>query len=364
MPRLLLGQFTKPSDCWLWNDREEDEISAFRKLKMKTIISPSTYKDQRAITIETGQVRAQFLPDQGSKLASLVYKPLTYEMLVQRPAPQYKNQPFDGDYVAGECSGLDDMFPTIDACYYDRYPWAGTKMADHGEVWSLAWQESIEGDGLRFSVNGVRFPYHLEKQAHFTGEGVLRLDYKLTNLSGFDFDFVWAAHPMFNLEEGAELVLPDGVEQIVVTFDIPGKLGAYGDVFSWPVCRLRDGSPRDLHKMRPKAARDAYKYFVKGKMPEGWCGVKYPRSNISLVMSFPVEQVPYLGVLPNEGGWQDLYNIFLEPCTAPFDRPDAARYRGQVSTLRAGAVYTWHLNLILAEGTGFRRANPDGSLEG
>jgi hypothetical protein len=255
------------------------------------------------------------------------------------------------------------MFPTIDACYYDRYPWAGTKMADHGEVWSLPWEETIEEDGLRFSVNGVRFPYRLEKKVHFTGEGILRLDYKATNLSGIDFDFLWAAHPMFYLEEGVELVLPEGVEQIAVTFDIPGKLGAYGDIFPWPVCTLRDGSQRDLRLMRPKTARDAYKYFIKGKMPEGWCGIKYHQSNFSLVLSFPVDQVPYLGVLPNEGGWQDLYNIFLEPCTAPFDRPDAARYRGQASTLHAGATYTWHLNLTLAEGTSFRRANEDGDIE-
>ncbi len=99
-------------------------------------------------------------------------------------------------------------------------------------------------------------------------------------------------------------------------------------------------------------------------MPEGWCGIKYHQSNFSLIESFPVERVPYLGVLPNEGGWQDLYNIFLEPCTAPFDRPDTARYRGQASTLQGGSVYEWHLNLTLAEGTSFRLVNDDGSIEG
>jgi hypothetical protein len=330
---------------------------------MKTTISPSTYKDQRAITLDTECVRAQFLPGQGAKLASLLYKPLDYEMLVQRPDPHYLLQPFDGDYVAAECSGLDDMFPTIDACYYDRYPWAGTKMADHGEVWSLPWEAVIGDEGIRFSVYGVRFPYRLEKYVHFSGPNILRLDYTLTNLSHFDFNCLWSAHPMFNLEEGAELVLPDGVQQIVSTLDIPGKLGAYGDVFPWPVCTLPDGSRRDFRTMRPKTTRDAYKYFIKEKLPEGWCGVKYHQSNFSLVLSFPVERVPYLGILPNEGGWQDLYNIFLEPCTAPFDRPDTANYRGQGSTLHAGAVYEWHLNLTLAEGTGFQRADEDGNLK-
>ena len=330
---------------------------------MKTSISPATYKDQKAIKIETDQVLAVLLPEQGAKLASLVYKPLNYELLVQRPAPLYSIQPFDGDYVAGECSGLDDMFPTIDACYYNRYPWNGTKMADRGEVWSLPWETSVEEEQIYFSVYGVRFPYRLEKWIHFTSENVLRLDYRATNLSPFDFDFVWSAHPMFYLEEGAELVLPEGIQQIVGTFSIPGKSITYGDEFSWPVDALTDGDPRDFRKLKPKTSRLAYKYFVKGRMPEGWCGVKFHKSNFSLVLSFPVERVPYLGILPNEGGWQDLYNIFLEPCTASFDRPDAARYRDQVSILRGGSIYEWHLNLTLAEGTGFRRANEDGSLE-
>jgi hypothetical protein len=97
-------------------------------------------------------------------------------------------------------------------------------------------------------------------------------------------------------------------------------------------------------------------------MPEGWCGVKYHQSNFSLFLSFPVAQAHYLGVLPNEGGWQNLYNIFLEPCSAPFDRPDVARYRGQVSTIPGGAVREWHLNITLAEGTHYRGVNEDGSV--
>jgi hypothetical protein len=63
--------------------------------------------------------------------------------------------------VAGECSGMDDMFPTIDAYFYDRYPWAGTKLADHGEVWSLPWATTVEGDRLHFVVHGVRFGFDM-----------------------------------------------------------------------------------------------------------------------------------------------------------------------------------------------------------
>jgi hypothetical protein len=69
---------------------------------MNAKISQTAYKDQSAVTIETGQLLAQFLPGIGSKLASLVYKPRDFELLVQRPNLAYRLQPFDGDYVAGE----------------------------------------------------------------------------------------------------------------------------------------------------------------------------------------------------------------------------------------------------------------------
>ena len=329
---------------------------------MRCRVYESRYKDQPAISIESEMVRAQFLPGIGAKMASLVYKPLDFELMVQRAGAEYLVQPFDGEYVAGECTGFDDMFPTIDACYYDRYPWQGIKMADHGEVWSLPWELQVEGDCLDLSVHGVRFPYKLEKRVSFREDTTLHIAYRLTNLCPFDLDFVWAAHMMINIEQGVELVLPDGVNTVVGTFDIAGRFGTYGDEYTWPVATLPDGSERDFRHLRLKSARDAYKYYVKGAMPAGWCGLKYHHSDFSLALAFPVAQVPYLGILPNEGGWRDYYSIFLEPCTAPFDRPDAARYRGQAATVKALSTYEWHLNISLAGGVSFQRIAEDGQI--
>lgn len=317
---------------------------------METKTYPSTYKDQQAITIETETIRAQFLPSVGAKLASLIYKPINYELLVQRPGENYLLQPFDGDYVAGECSGMDDMFPTIDQCYCDQYPWEGVKMADHGEVWSLQWDHRVEEKRLYFGVNGVRFPYRLEKWISFTDSNILRLEYQLTNLSPFDFDFVWAAHAMINIDSGTELVLPEGVSEIVHTFCIGGDFGKYGDIFPWPEAKLPDGNTIDFRKIRSKSTIEAYKYYINGQMPEGWCRLNYKDRDFSLALSFPIEKVPHLGILPNEGGWQDIYNIFLEPCTATFDRPDAARYRGEVSTVKANSIYQWYLDIHIEKG--------------
>lgn len=321
---------------------------------MATAIYPSTYKDQPAVTLESGILAAQFLPGMGAKMASLIHKPSGFELLVQRPGSAYLAQPYAGDYVAGECSGFDDMFPTIDECFYPRPPWKGVLAPDHGEVWALAWGSQVEAESLRLAVNGVRFPYRLEKQVCFAEPSVLRIDYRLTNPVDFEFDFLWAAHIMLNLEEGARLILPAGVGKIVSRLSYSSDLGRYGDEFDWPVCTLAGGGTRDLRQMRPPAVRDAAKYFVKGRMPEGWCRLDYPGRGLALTLSFPADRVPYLGILPNEGGWQGLYNLFLEPGTASFDDLNAARARGECSTIGPRSTYEWRLDIALSASAGAR----------
>jgi hypothetical protein len=323
-------------------------------------IYASQYKDQPAITLESDQITAQFLPSIGSKMSSLIYKPHNLELMVQNPSEKYLLKPYDGKYEDAECSGFDEMFPTIDQCYYESYPWQGTKIPDHGEVWSLGWEQRIEGEALHMSTYGVRFPYKLEKRVAFAAPHILRTDYTLTNLSDFDFDFMWAAHTMINIEEDVELVLPSDVKSVLTRVSRGGAMGDFGDEHPWSQITQADGTPRDLSRLRPPSARSFDKYYVKGKMPAGWCALRYHRSNFSMALSFPVQTVPYLSVLPNEGGWRDMYNIFLEPSTATFDRVDVARLRNECSTVRAHAVYRWHLNISFQSGTDFADVNEAG----
>jgi len=49
----------------------------------------------------------------------------------------------------------------------------------------------------------------------------------------------------------------------------------------------------------------------------------------------------------DEGGWQDLYSVFIEPATASFDRPDIAQPRGEYLTLKANSTYEWYLEIAV-----------------
>lgn len=95
---------------------------------MSIKISKSKYKDVNSITIENKHLKASFLPGIGAKLCSLIHKESDREFLYQRLGSEYKLQSYGGDYLKGECSGFDDMFPTIDeyfflSCYYASCFW-------------------------------------------------------------------------------------------------------------------------------------------------------------------------------------------------------------------------------------------------
>jgi hypothetical protein len=330
--------------------------------QMNISISQSNYKDQPAYTLESEQIQVLILPQCGAALASLIYKPLNKQILFQRPGDRYRTQPYDGVYTDGENAGIDDMFPTIDACSCLQPPWKGILLPDHGEVWSLPWNATIEEDGLTLSVHGVRLPYKLEKRIGFIAPDILRIDYSLTNYSPFPFDYLWAAHTMFNSEEGAEIVLPSGIKSVALTFSNKATPGKYGDQLDWPKTTLSNGNTRDLSQIRSISSNSVYKYYIQGPMPAGWCAARFHHSGYALGLSWTAERVPYLAVLPNEGGWDNTNSLYFEPSTCSFDRPDIGRYRGEVSTLNGFATHEWSLNLSLTTNLDFTHITSGGDF--
>jgi hypothetical protein len=305
----------------------------------------SKYKNKKSIVLESSKIRAEFIPDPGGKLTSLINKETGYEYFVQRKGKIYRDQPFDGVFVDGECSGYDDMFPTIDICKYEGEPWEGIKMADHGEVWSLPWKHKVDELSLHMSVKGVRFPYILEKNVYLCNEDSLRLDYTLTNYSPYDFEFLWAGHLMINLEEGTLVKVPDDCKQ--VTTILTNGNGKFGDIHNWPDFTDKDGKSYRADISRSKEAYGFEKYYFNNRLKEGWCQLVYPDNKNKLKVSFPVNTVPYLGILMNESGWDGLYNIIIEPCTICYDRPDVAKKFGQVSIVKGLGVYSWHIEIMI-----------------
>jgi len=322
------------------------------------------YKDIEALICETAAVRAVFLPDYGAKLTSLIGKANGREFLEQDPGVTYRKPVYAGSYVEAECSAFDDMFPTIDTIISSEYPWEGVELPDHGEVYALKWEYEIldkngaclkadasgtdlfetaedEGMTVHMWVYSVRFGYRLDKWIE-EKDGALCIRYKVQNLTGFDLNYIYAAHCMVAAEEGVVLEVPyEKGAAATLIFNNSGLLGGYGAKVNWPVQNGIDFSvfPADT-------VEDAYKYFFDEPAPAGECVCRYPDGSV-LRFGFDHIAMPWLAIWTNPGGFKGLHNIALEPCTGAFDRPDRAKEQGKHSVLKAYGQQEWFISFAV-----------------
>ncbi|MEI6388519.1 MAG: hypothetical protein WCQ50_18040 [Spirochaetota bacterium] len=294
--------------------------------------------------IESEALAAVVIPEHGAKLASLRSLSSGREFLFQRPGVKYRRSSYDSDYLAGECSGFDEVCPTVLEYFYDREPWKGIRIPDHGEVWALPWSCETDSESLDLSVRGVRLPYQLRKRITLAEPDCLRISYELTNETAFPIDFIWCAHIMLEAEKGCRIAGPRDMGRCVATMSESGAIGAWGEEFDYPVTPLKDGSSYDASLHRGADADDYQKFFFKGRVPEGRAGLEYPDGHV-LTVSFPEREVPCFAAIQAEGGKLGIRCVFLEPSTAAFDRPDLARLKGLNSVLPPKGRLVWHLGL-------------------
>lgn len=296
----------------------------------------TSYKGAPGYTLEDGDLSVTVLK-RGAKLQSIRF--CGRELLWQSPGTEYRYSEYGDLFETGEFSGFDDMFPNISACPYPDGVWRGTELPDHGEVWTQEWDCAPDGDGVTFAVHGVKLPYSLEKRVSLY-DGAVRLDYRAENLSRCPMKYIWAAHPLFILEEGMRLEIP-GCTRIMNVCGDPNALGAYGERHTWPLC----SSGRDLSVLS-RLNRSFNKYYVWDELAENRSSLVYP-DGLRVTLNAPAGSVPYLGVWTDEGGYGDygMYCAAPEPCTGAFDRLDIADLFGRVSVLDGYEYAGWSLTV-------------------
>lgn len=315
---------------------------------MGSKIYPSVYRNQESIVLENELLKVTLVPGVGGKIASLIYKPRNSELLWQNSEEEFVQSEYDSSFAEGDMSGIDDMFPTIDECFYPDGPWKGTRLPDHGEVWALPWNSHLNNQEVTLSVLGVRIPYKLSKKIKLIGNK-LDLSYNLENLSPFSFKFIWALHPLFKMDEYTRIILPESVKQVINVGSTSSRLGGYGSTHLWPITKDNSGAVYDMSRISPPEKGSYEKYYVVGPTPEDWCALFNERSKLETRIKFTKEKVPYLGVWVNEGAYHGQYNVAPEPCTGAFDRVDTAANWGAVSTVAGMDTYEWQISIEVKE---------------
>ena len=302
-----------------------------------TTVQKRIYKNVEAMEIDNGTLSVLALPSSGGKIQSIRYAGKEY--LAQNPGSRFVMAEYGAPFTDGDFSGFDDMFPTINACFYPGGIWDGTPLPDHGEVWTLPFKAEPVADSLHLSAYGVRLPYRFSKSITLYGSR-LTIDYRAENLSPFPLKHLWAAHPLFVLEEGTKLHLPFA-QNIINAHDGCKYLGEYGTIHPWPVSR--DG--RDLRLLSP-AERCYNKYFVWNNLDRNESAIEYP-GGVSIILSCDAEKVPYLGVWVDEMGYAGgtMACVAPEPCTGALDSVILADAFGKAATLPPKGALSWQLRI-------------------
>jgi galactose mutarotase-like enzyme len=311
-----------------------------------TSISEDTLEGFRRVTLDNGAVRAQFLPELGGKMSSLVRLESGHEFLLQAQRP-LRRPHYGARFADFHTSGFDDCIPTVSPC---RYPDSGGLMLpDHGELWSIPWKAESESETLRLSARGRALPYCFEKTISLIDESV-QIDYSVKNETGTKLRFLWSAHPLLAVEPGSRIILPDEIGELWIEYSHGDRLGSHGSTCTWPTSNTAHGSAR-LDCLLSSEARFADKLFAP-RMRNGYCALHKPSSHEHLEFHFDPEQIPHLGLWICQGAWPNIehghYTVALEPCTGWPDSLAEAVAEGEACELAGFGKEQWTLTLRLA----------------
>ncbi len=304
------------------------------------------------IRFESEHFSISLAPTLGGKITSILSKKTGREFL-SRTRIEYRKREYGKSFEDYERDGADECFPTIQGGPYPAFPWQGVPVPDHGEVWTLPWDHQIKQNRLHMSVHGVRFPYIFERRISFEelarkSAPYIRLSYSVQNLSPFPFPFVYAFHPLFQVQAGCQILLPTG-KKVVNYWSTEDRLGRPMQEHPWPEVKdLTLDKSYERHIIRSPRLKRAEKLFTT-RLSQGRCALRYPNGEF-IGFLFPAGKLPYLGLWVNEGAWQNLFHVALEPSTAQVDRLDTAEGLKDCGVVPPNGTLEWDISLIIGQG--------------
>ena len=307
------------------------------------------------VVMTAGECVVTILPRYGGKISSIKVKG---RELLQQPlgpiAPRTQTTGFD----ESDASGWDECLPSVAACEVE-FAGAKVRVPDHGDLWRVQWELKDEATELRdgkipVTLVGKCFslPLELERTIALseTANGWrLSLDYRLTNVGDASAPWAWAAHPLFAVEPGDRIVLPESIRTLRLEGSGGGRLGKSGDTVSWPIAKLAAGgqaalsqseaalSPSEIDlsivlpahsgvgdKLFAEPLGDGMMFSEKVGAADDWCELVRPGAGIRIRVSFNGALSPYLGLWLCYGGWPEREGpkqmcVALEPAKTPVD---------------------------------------------
>jgi len=296
----------------------------------------------RALTIRNEKLSLSTIPELGGKIISIINRETGFDFVWRNKTIKLQKFSYDSNFAFSDSSGVDECFPTIAPCKYIDFPWKNVNIPDHGEIWPLSSKTIVKGDKIIQKVCGVRFPYTFNRVIGIDGN-VIKLSYKVENLSQFKFDFIWAIHPIFKLLENTELIIERSPD-VTVDFSTDNELILRDKKYIWPVIETEDGRRIDFSKIG--VGKEYAVKFVLSNLSTGVVTLKYCNNNEKMDIVFNKDRIKYCGLWINSKGWPEegLYkysHIAIEPCNGITDSLEECIQRNGFGTIKGGDQITW-----------------------
>jgi galactose mutarotase-like enzyme len=231
---------------------------------------------------------------------------------------------------------------------YPEEPFVASRLPDHGDVWCLPSSIETVAEKIRLITSLKSLPLRFTKEVQLR-ENAVRIDYEATNLSPSTVNFLWSAHPLLEVEAGAEIILPPEVKEVEVEWSKDERLGKAADRCGWPKASERSGRTVTLNSVAPPSTGTADKLFT-GPLSEGFCGMFLPSKNETIAFRFDPGLVPYVGLWICQGGWPESradkqFTVALEPCSGRPDSLAEAIRRNECVVLGRGKTLRWWMEI-------------------
>jgi galactose mutarotase-like enzyme len=300
--------------------------------------------------LENQFLKVVVLPQNGGKVASIKCTRTDTEFLL--PGSQYDKVAEYGVHAlfeASDCAGWDECLPTVSISGADT---PGGSAPDHGDFWRIPWTLCAipSVNEICIEAKGDSRPLSFRKQITLDSTE-LHIKYSITNLSAIPVGFLYASHPLFCIDPGDRIVLPNEIDSLRLIESRGLRIGKNGDRISWPI-HFHDGVSFDLRRTGYATDRTAEMLYT-NQLIQGSAGLYRTQLGQGVILSFDTTVLPYLGLWTSYGGWPEWsgnslqYAIALEPTTAPHGSLRDASRALKERILNAAETFSFSLRLAI-----------------
>jgi galactose mutarotase-like enzyme len=316
-------------------------------------IKHENYDTMPIVEIENEELAISIIPELGGKMVRLTSKKSGTQFL-KEPAidyQQFSKLDYGEEFLPPHTAGFDECFPNVSLSKYEINEKV-LELPDHGELWTKPWKYQEHENAVTLWAHGEQLNYRFTKHIELEGS-TIQITYELESLEEVPFEYMWSAHPLLDIAEGDQLILPEEISEVVLNWASDPNVGDLRDRLAWPEL-LGNNSNIDFNNVQNKSFEFAVKLFS-DRLTNGKAGFYRQQTDETLLFSFDTEQVPFLGLWLCYGGWptnrkEKEYTLALEPCNARPDSLAEACKWGDQQQISPLSIKCWEVDISVYNG--------------